>query len=215
MPSKPIDRLLFAQGGQCFFCHHELSPPEASVEHLVATSNGGSNDPDNCVACCKALNVLLGHMSLKEKLRVVLNQKGEFKCPNGESSFPKPPTADTTKKKPPELSPNGEPSSPKPPAVDTTKKKPSEPSPNGASSPPKLPTHQVAAQRLALVVADLRKRGASRPSTVKTLSSTIGALFQKKLTNQEVASLLGKLQSQGIIKVSGTKVAYKLPPSVA
>ncbi len=83
MPTKSIDRLLFAQGGLCFFCQRTLSPAEASVEHLVATANGGRNDPDNTVACCKALNALLGHMSLKEKLRVVLNQKGEFRCPNG------------------------------------------------------------------------------------------------------------------------------------
>ena len=73
MPTKPIDRLLFAQGGLCFFCQQMLSPTEASVEHLVATSNGGSNDLDNCVACCKAPNTLLGSMSLKEKLRVMLN----------------------------------------------------------------------------------------------------------------------------------------------
>ena len=38
------------------------------------------------MACCKALNLLLGRMSLKEKLRVVLNQKGEFRCPNGRAS---------------------------------------------------------------------------------------------------------------------------------
>lgn len=87
MPTKPIERLLFTQGGACFFCQGQLSPAEASVEHLVATANGGGNADDNCVACCKALNTLLGRMSLKEKLRVVLNQKGAFKCPNGPSKL--------------------------------------------------------------------------------------------------------------------------------
>jgi hypothetical protein len=82
VPTKPIDRLLFAQGGLCFFCEQRLAPSEASVEHLVATANGGGNGDDNCVACCKALNSLLGRMSIKEKLKVVLNQKGKFKCPN-------------------------------------------------------------------------------------------------------------------------------------
>lgn len=167
MPTKPIDRLLFAQGDRCFFCERALSPADASVEHLVATANGGSNDPDNTVACCKALNALLGRMSLKEKLRVVLNQKGEFRCPNGD-----------------------------------------------AAGAPKSAGHQTATQRLALVVENLRKRGTARPRTVKTLSSTIGAMFQKKLTEQEVASLLGKLQAQGIVSISGTKVSYVLPPSV-
>lgn len=168
MPTKPIDRLLFAQGGLCFFCQRTLTPVDASVEHLVATANGGSNNPDNTVACCKALNALLGRMSLKEKLRVVLNQKGEFRCPNG-----------------------------------------------NVADAPKSTHHQIAAQRLALVVEDLHKRGTSRPRTVKTLSSTISAMFQKKLTEQEVAALLGKLQAQGIISVVGTKVSYALPPSVA
>lgn len=83
MPTKPIERLLFAQGNLCFFCQQKLTAADASVEHLVATANGGGNSDENTVACCKALNALLGRMSLKEKLRVVLNQKGVFKCPNG------------------------------------------------------------------------------------------------------------------------------------
>lgn len=33
MPTKPLDRLLFAQGGLCFFCKRPLSSAEASVEH--------------------------------------------------------------------------------------------------------------------------------------------------------------------------------------
>lgn len=82
MATKPIDRLLFAQGGQCFFCLKQLTKQEASVEHLLASSNGGSNSDDNCVVTCKSLNALLGSMTLKEKIKVVLNQKGKFKCPN-------------------------------------------------------------------------------------------------------------------------------------
>jgi hypothetical protein len=91
MPTKPLDRLLFAQGGLCFFCAHPLPKADASVEHLVASANGGSNSDENCVVCCKAMNTLLGSMSLKEKIRVVLNQKGQFKCPNGlQKPRPKP-----------------------------------------------------------------------------------------------------------------------------
>ena len=83
MPTRPLDRLMFAQGGVCFFCKAPLTKADASVEHLVASANGGRNDDDNCVVCCKAVNALLGSMSLKEKIQVVLNQKGHFKCPNG------------------------------------------------------------------------------------------------------------------------------------
>jgi hypothetical protein len=85
MATKPIDRLLFEQGGRCFFCQENLPTSEASIEHLVAKTNGGNNEHDNTVACCKSLNALLGRMSVKEKLRVVLNQKGPFQCPNGAS----------------------------------------------------------------------------------------------------------------------------------
>ena len=83
MPTKQLDRLLFAQGGVCFFCRKPLPKAEASVEHLVASAKGGANHDENCVVCCKAINALLGSMSLKEKVQVVLNQKGQFKCPNG------------------------------------------------------------------------------------------------------------------------------------
>jgi hypothetical protein len=82
MPNKPLTRLLFAQGGLCFFCEKPLPVIDASVEHLVASSNGGSDQDGNCVACCKSLNVLLGSRSLKEKIQVVLNQKGQFECPD-------------------------------------------------------------------------------------------------------------------------------------
>lgn len=86
MPTTPLDRLMFAQGGRCFFCKQALPKEAASVEHLFASSNGGSNADENCVACCKSINTLLGRMSLKEKFQVVLNQKGQFKCPNSGAS---------------------------------------------------------------------------------------------------------------------------------
>ncbi|MEO6807756.1 MAG: HNH endonuclease, partial [Isosphaeraceae bacterium] len=85
-PTTPLERLLFAQGGNCFFCDQPLARDQASVEHLVAQANGGSNNDGNCVACCKAINRLLGSMSLKEKIRVVLNQRVPFRCPNAPSS---------------------------------------------------------------------------------------------------------------------------------
>lgn len=83
MDIRPLTRLLFIQGGLCFFCQKPLPATDASVEHLVAKSNGGSKQDENCVVCCKSLNAMLGSMPLKEKIRVVLNQKGQFECPNG------------------------------------------------------------------------------------------------------------------------------------
>lgn len=65
--------------------------------------------------------------------------------------------------------------------------------------------------RLALIVADLQKRGASRPRTVATLSSTISAMFKKQLTADEVSSLVSDLKKKGLVKVEGTKVTYTFP----
>lgn len=103
MPTKPLDRLIFAQGGLCFFCAEPLPKGEESVEHLVASANGGNSNLENCVACCVTVNRLLGSMSLKEKFQVVLNQQGDFKCPARTAKAPeqkisaKSPTAAQTK----------------------------------------------------------------------------------------------------------------------
>jgi len=178
MPTKPLDRLMFTQGGLCFFCREPLLQSEASVEHLVASANGGGNGHDNCVACCKALNALLGSMSLKEKIQLVLNQKGHFKCPNKVDA-------------------------PKAAASDAVVRA-SRPQGSGSLS-----------GKVARIIADLQKRGSARPRTVKTLSSTIGALFQKQISEQEISSLIERLRTEGLIVVAGTKVSYELPTKVA
>lgn len=83
MPNKTLTRLLSEQGGLCFFCKKPLPVTDASVEHLVARANGGSNEDENCVVCCKSLNLLLGSKSVKEKIRFVLNRTGQVECPKG------------------------------------------------------------------------------------------------------------------------------------
>jgi hypothetical protein len=164
---------MFAQGGLCFFCKKPLAKEDASVEHLVATANGGNNNDENCVACCKAINALLGSMSLKEKVQVVLNQQGQFKCPNG-----------------------------------TAKAKPATPVQSTPSTISSKADHTT--ERLALIVANLKQRGNSKPRTIKTLTSTIDALFQKKLAPSELRAVVQKLQLEGTIAVDGTKVSYDL-----
>lgn len=174
-----LDRLLFAQGGLCFFCRKPLPKAEASVEHLVAIANGGTNDDGNCVACCKALNHLLGSKSIKEKMQIVLNQRGEFQCPNNTCIQAVAPNSSV-------------------PAASADKQKLI---PNGMTSP------------IDLVLADLKKRGGSRPRKISTLSSTIKALLkqqQKPNSDNEVANLITELQKRGNIIVTETKVSYKL-----
>ena len=177
MPTKPLDRLMFTQGGLCFFCRAPLRPTEASVEHLVASANGGSNGDDNCVACCKALHALFGSMSLKEKIQLVLNQKGHFKWPNKV----------------------GAPNAVVPAAVVRA----SRPLTSGSLS-----------EKIVRIIADLQKRGSAKPRSLKTLSSSIAALFQKQLSEQELSSLIERLRAEGLIDVAGAKVSYDLPITV-
>ena len=65
-------------------------------------------------------------------------------------------------------------------------------------------------EKLSVVLSNLKQRGASKPRTVKTLSSTISSLFQKALPVEEVAGLLKQLEKNGAITISGTKVTYSL-----
>jgi hypothetical protein len=65
--------------------------------------------------------------------------------------------------------------------------------------------------RIAVIVDDLGKRGASKPRTVATLTSTISSLFLKQLSPDEISSLLTTLQELGHVSVSGNKVSYNLP----
>jgi hypothetical protein len=66
-------------------------------------------------------------------------------------------------------------------------------------------------EKIAVVVTNLQQRGASKPRTVKTLLSTISAVFQKQLTEPEVDALLTELQHKGYITINETKVSYTLP----
>jgi len=168
MPTKPLDRLMFVQGGVCFFCKQPLPKAEASVEHLLASANGGGNSDENCVACCKAVNALLGSMSLKEKFQVVLNQKGQFKCPNGTGSV------------------------------------------KAAAKPKTSAIAKPKDDQLALVIANLKQRGNSKPRTLKTLTSTVSSLFPKGISEAELAVLVQQLQSTGKVTVEGSKVTYAL-----
>lgn len=66
-------------------------------------------------------------------------------------------------------------------------------------------------EKVAIVVADLQRRGPSKPRAIGTLSSTVASIFQKQLPANELSELLMALQEQGIVMVSGNKVSYALP----
>jgi len=67
------------------------------------------------------------------------------------------------------------------------------------------------ADRIAVIVDDLRRRGAAKPRTVTTLTGTIGALFMKQLSPDEIGALLTALQARRYVSVVGNKVSYSLP----
>jgi|GEM_PF-593475 len=221
MGIKPIDRLLFAQGGACFFCSAQLPRAEATVEHLVAQANGGSNADHNCVVCCREINVILGSLSLKEKLRIVLNQKGKFVCPKR--------TASAAAAAPSVAAgPVAAVATPKPrvplsgdevtcgqiavqngglPAAITPTAAPKPPSPKKVASGRPNPAYY------AIVLKDLRKRGESRPKRLEALRSTIRsavATAKGTLSEPQLDSLLKHLQTSGKIQLSGTTVSYSL-----
>lgn len=75
----------------------------------------------------------------------------------------------------------------------------------------KPPSSVTAAEKLDAVVGNLRQRGASRPRTVKTLTSTVSSIFQNKLGDEELAALMKLLEDRGFITIDGSKVVYTLP----
>lgn len=73
------------------------------------------------------------------------------------------------------------------------------------------PSKRPSPDRIEMVIADLIKRQSARPRTLKTLSSTIRALFQKRLSDDELRMLLEELDQRGVVKVSDGKLIYDLP----
>lgn len=88
-------------------------------------------------------------------------------------------------------------SSPKPAASEQAKPL------SDAAQPPK--------DRVAEIVRRLIGLKAGRPGTVKTLRSSVMAWFKPKLTAAQMDEVLQQLQAQGLLTITGTKVAYLLP----
>lgn len=42
---------------RCFYCGIKLTKEIATVDHKIARCNGGTNDLDNLVACCRNCNI--------------------------------------------------------------------------------------------------------------------------------------------------------------
>jgi hypothetical protein len=64
------------------------------------------------------------------------------------------------------------------------------------------------AERNHVALSWLQQTKATKPRTVKTLSSTIASLFQKQLTEEQVAAIVKWLAEHGHLEIAGTKVSY-------
>ena len=76
-----------------------------------------------------------------------------------------------------------------------------------SGSRPKLTDEEL----LKTVIADLIKRKTSRPSTSKTLLSTIHAKCGKELAASKIEGIYEALVKLGYVRVEGTRVSYNLP----
>ncbi|GAB4121606.1 MAG: PIN domain-containing protein [Roseiflexaceae bacterium] len=63
-------------------------------------------------------------------------------------------------------------------------------------------------ERFLMVTQHLGQMHTNKPRTVATLTNTINTLFQKTLSDAEVAALVKELQKYGKISVNDTKVTY-------
>lgn len=64
--------------------------------------------------------------------------------------------------------------------------------------------------RVQTILDYLKKPKATRPRTLKTMTSHIKSMFQKQLTDAEVAELITAMSKAGHIAVTDTKITYNL-----
>ena len=81
MAKSQLQRLLWLQGNRCFYCDRKLNTNEASIDHVMPKSLGGKDAVDNKVVCCTTINQVFADMSLKDKLKCLLQWKGNLPCP--------------------------------------------------------------------------------------------------------------------------------------
>jgi hypothetical protein len=62
--------------------------------------------------------------------------------------------------------------------------------------------------RARLFIAKLDQPKVTKPRTVKTLTSTIGAFFRKQLTDADVSAVIAAMEKDGYILVVDGKVTY-------
>jgi PIN domain len=72
----------------------------------------------------------------------------------------------------------------------------------------KSTTANTVQEKIAIVLTKLSQLVSGKPRTVRTLSSTINALFQKSLSSEDLTKLIQELVKQKVIEINDTKVRY-------
>ena len=75
----------------------------------------------------------------------------------------------------------------------------------------KIPKSAPTVDKVDAVIDNLVRRKAAKPRTLKTLRSTIKALFGNQIVDEELDALIEQLTKRGAIKIVEGKVHYDLP----
>ena len=81
-----LERMLYLQGGKCFFCGELLVVADASIDPLLPLSQAGQRVESNEVVCHKSVNEAFGAMDLKRKMEFILRSSGRFYCPEAKKT---------------------------------------------------------------------------------------------------------------------------------
>jgi hypothetical protein len=68
--------------------------------------------------------------------------------------------------------------------------------------------------RARLIIDRLRKAKSGRPGTRKALSGSIGALFCRMLSDEDIGGIISAMERLKVIAFNGERVAYSLPERV-
>lgn len=207
---KQLERLLFLQGNRCFFCQSAIPAGQASVEHLVATANGGSGSDDNCVVCCKSMNEALGKLPIKVKMQVILNQRGRIVCPSGPAKRDSSQTVTSPSVacecvepyefiEPDHFINSDEFAEPVEEAI---------PLQSTVVNRKPVSRNDELQTRIETIVNHLKKHRQTRPNKMKGLKNWTKSLFQKQLSQRDLDLIVEVLQQSGIVSVVDGKLQY-------
>ncbi len=168
--------LYYQQGGKCFYCGKRLNLADATIDHVIPQSMGGSSNEDNLVVCCQAINQLFANAAPKYKLSTLMAWQNQLVCPASLIQ------AATTTIQPNNNKPAPAPKKPNPPAVKTLT----------ADHKSKLATLKSTEERIA-EVKQLIKTGFLLPdaNAIKKLKFFAG----QPMSNKNINSLLQQLKA--------------------